>query len=450
MIIKIKICDVQHLKSLNFSIDLSKNSLVGIVGRNSVGKTTLMKALLNLKSADTFTKTSSEGIFTSTSAIEYDFDGKQIHFIYDPKLNTLNSKNRIDENLRTSLDVELPLPFGLRFNFYKSISDADSQIRQAVVLGKHKRPIELIDFLNSIYGTQKFNDLVEISIKNIPHYCILLPESRYIREDYLSSGEFFLIHLYRKIQSRCKLIAIDEIDISLDAAAQVHLIQKLRFFCKEYDVNILFTTHSLAMMRTLNEGELFSMQNHDGVVEVVPHSYAYLKSTLFGFKGWDRYILTEDLILKNFLEYLINRYCISALYEFKIIFVGTYGSVISLMSRNETEEFFHSKENVISILDGDVQENSIRQMPKVFVLPIDSVEKYIFDSYNKGELPTIKDYVATNNKKLFAKLISTNTLTEKALFDHICDKEAHKINIFAQNLISFLSKNISQSDNATT
>ena len=39
------------------------------------------------------------------------------------------------------------------------------------------------------------------------------------REDYLSSGEYFLIRLYRTIMSSARLIVIDEIDISLDAVA---------------------------------------------------------------------------------------------------------------------------------------------------------------------------------------------------------------------------------------
>ena len=44
-----------------------------------------------------------------------------------------------------------------------------------------------------------------------------------------------------------KLIVIDEIDISLDAAAQAKLVEQLRLSCQKYAVNIVFTTHSLTL-----------------------------------------------------------------------------------------------------------------------------------------------------------------------------------------------------------
>lgn len=62
-------------------------------------------------------------------------------------------------------------------------------------------------------------------------------------------------------------------------------------------------------MRTLKDGELFYMEESEGKVSVIPSSYNYIKSVLFGFKGWDRYILTEDAMLKSLLEYVLANYC---------------------------------------------------------------------------------------------------------------------------------------------
>ena len=41
-------------------------------------------------------------------------------------------------------------------------------------------------------------------------------------------------------------------------------------------------------------------------VELVPASYGYIKTLLFGFVDWDRYILTEDEVLHDFLEVVHN------------------------------------------------------------------------------------------------------------------------------------------------
>lgn len=439
MIINVAIKQIQHIENLFFSIDLSKNQLMGIVGRNGIGKTTLMKALLNLRSADTFKKTSSDTIFRQESIVEYDIDGTKIFFSFDKAISSLNSKQTIPDEVRSLIDVELPLPFGQRFNFYQSISSADAEIRKAIVLEDHQRPGELISFLNDIYNTNKFDDLVEIRLKSIPHYCITLPDSRYIREDYLSSGEYFLINLYRKIQSRCKLIVIDEIDLSLDAVAQVHLVRKLRDFCKQYEVNILFTTHSLAMMQTLTSGELFQMRNGDTGIEVFPESYAFIKSTLFGFKGWDRYVLTEDIVLSRFISFIIRKYCGDIFYEYKIIHVGAATSVVDLMLRNAKEEYLSTAENVRAILDGDQRAEKYAKKDGVFFIPIESVEKELFVHYKNGKLPSLGANPPNDPKKIYQKLIKRKLMTEAKIFEYICAAHEPKIVEFAKELSAFLS-----------
>jgi ABC-type Mn2+/Zn2+ transport system ATPase subunit len=84
--------------------------------------------------------------------------------------------------------------------------------------------------------------MVEVTAKGKRYYAIVKDDGTYIREDYLSSGEYFLINLYRTIKGSSQLIVIDEIDISLDAAAQANLAKWLRGFTK-YERKILY--HSL-------------------------------------------------------------------------------------------------------------------------------------------------------------------------------------------------------------
>ncbi|MET3105629.1 ABC-type dipeptide/oligopeptide/nickel transport system ATPase subunit [Oxalobacteraceae bacterium GrIS 2.11] len=439
MKLDIQIKNIQHIDSLSFSIDISKNKLVGIVGRNGVGKTTLIKALQNLHSADTFKRTSSDSIFRPDSEIKYAIDETEITFSFDPMIGSLNSKQHISDEIRSLIDVELPLPFGQRFNFYQSISSADSEIRKAIVLQDYRIPHELIEFMNDIYDSKKFKNLVEVRFKKTSCYCITLEDNRYIREDYLSSGEYFLINLYRKIQSRCKLIVIDEIDISLDAAAQVHLVRKLRDFCGQYGVNILFSTHSLAMMQTLEDGELHQMRCEDGIVRVVAESYAYIKSTLYGFVGWDRYILTEDILLVRFLEYIIKRYDVNAFYEYKIIYVGAAGSVVDLMRRNSQEKFLSEGENVISILDGDQKLEKYARKPNVFFIPIESIEKELFRFYEDKRLPSLGGYETKDPKKLFKKFVESRVLSATNIFEIICVENDRELSEFAVRLGDFLS-----------
>lgn len=100
-------------------------------------------------------------------------------------------------------------------------------MRTAIITTKYNKPDELIELLNFIYNSNRFDNLIEVEIAKKKFYSIVLADNYYIREDYLSSGEYFVISIYKLIQSGCNLIAIDEIDISLDAMAQVRFIKKL-------------------------------------------------------------------------------------------------------------------------------------------------------------------------------------------------------------------------------
>jgi ABC-type dipeptide/oligopeptide/nickel transport system ATPase subunit len=404
----ITLTDIQHIKGIQFGFDLGDNGLICITGKNGAGKTTLVKAIRNIINADTFTKTSSDGIFDLSSSIIYEFDGRKITFEYDETIKSLNSKDQIPDDLRSSISVELPIPYGERFNFFQRISDADFDIRKSIILDQYTFPEELIGFLQDIYANKKFEKLVEISIKGAKYFCILLPNGRYLREDYLSSGEYFLISLYRRIIKGCSLIVIDEIDISLDAAAQVRLVKKLREFSKKYYVKFVFTTHSLAMMRTLDADELFYMDLDPttGVSTITNVSYNYIKSILFGFTGWDKYILTEDDVLVEFLEYVILRFCTDVFYQYKIIFIGGGSNTTDLMKRNSTERFLADPENVITVLDGDQSNLRHSKGKKIYCIPIDSVEKILLADFLSGDFAgTIDIDAILDNTKGLAKYL---------------------------------------------
>lgn len=115
----LKIENVQHVRSAELTLDLEANGITCLVGRNGVGKTTLVKALRNLRIADTFKKTAVDSIFSNSSKIIYLCDPYEYVFTFDPKLQSLNCKTVVAQQVRDSLEVELPMPYGDRFNFFR-------------------------------------------------------------------------------------------------------------------------------------------------------------------------------------------------------------------------------------------------------------------------------------------------------------------------------------------
>ncbi|WP_219094484.1 AAA family ATPase [Pseudomonas sp. UMAB-40] len=442
MKLEVQILNIQHIKRMVVDLDLDSCKLTCVVGRNGVGKTTLVKAMQNLQFADTFAQTSPASIFNEQSSLVYLTEDAEYKFYYEPSIRALNSKDIIPDSVKRNIDVELPMPHGQRFNFYQNIVLADLDIRRSIVLEHYECPQELIDMLNDIYATSRFDNLVKIKVKKTDYYCVLLDDSKYIREDYLSSGEFFLISLYRKIKRGAKLIVIDEIDISLDAAAQTKLAAKLRGFCDNYRVNILFTTHSLPLMKTLNYGELFHLQEVDGVVSPYPVSYNFIKSLLFGFEGWDKYILTEDDVLQRFLEFIIARFCVGVFFKYKIIYIGGATNVVNLMCRNVVEEFLSSEKNVISVLDGDqIGQKHVVNFKNVHCIPLDSVEKKIYQDYRAG-VPELVDVVGdlqvNDDKDMYKKLTGRKLMSEDQMFDYLCRVYHGELLQFSEVLKVFL------------
>jgi ABC-type oligopeptide transport system ATPase subunit len=409
----ISIRNVQHIKKIDFSFDLADQSLVCITGKNGSGKTMLIKAIGNLINADILSKTSAPRAVSDDSEIRYEIDGQSIVFKYNKKLKVLDSRNTLPKALKDKLSVELPIPYGERFNFFQKISGIDKDIRSQVVLRKHSKPTELIDFLKAIYATNKFDDLVEIQVKDVPYYVIPYEDNYYLREDYFSSGEYFLISLYRRIRLKYLAVFIDEIDISLDAAAQVRLVEWLKKFKELYKTKFIFTTHSLAMMRTVSD-DLFCMEEKtDGSIAIEKRSYGFIKSTLFGFNGWEKYILTEDEVLKDFLTHLIDQHCARPFYQFKIIYVGGGTNTADLMQRNKIEKFFSDEyRNVVVVLDGDQKGTAHAKKENVYCIPMESVEKELLARCLLGEFwdtakfqalikdhERLADFMRGNNKK---------------------------------------------------
>ena len=430
---------IQHVAHLHLDVDLSKSGLMCLVGRNGAGKTTLVRALRNLSNSDTFIRTATPYAFSKKSRIVYDLDGEQVTFIYDSMLRSLDCREKIPKELRELVAAELPMPYGARFNYFKNASEVDQDIRTAIALATYRIPEELIAFLNAVYETERYSAMVEVRVRGKNYYALVRQDRTYIREDYLSSGEHFLINLYRTINGPSKLLVIDEIDLSLDAAAQANLPAWLRGFCYEYGCKILFTTHSLALMRQLEVEELFYMEEDAGQVSINPTSYSYAMAKLFGFEGYDRYILTEDKMLVAFIKHLIHRYCPETLLRYKIIFIGGASQVAGLIDGKEAEEFLASKETVVGILDADQRNEKFSGHPGIRMIPLDSVEEAILAaSREDAEFPfrsTRKDFT---KGKDFNHYLKQQGATQEQIFDYLITKHESAFQEISQFLRRFL------------
>ncbi len=359
-----------------------------LVGKNSAGKTTLLRCIRNIYLSNTFIETAAPYIFNNQSSIEYYFDNSLYTFSFNDKLKTIDSKQVIPEQIKEKFLVELPIPHGDRFNQFRKLIELDEQIRSKIAIGEYDKASDLIEFLNGIYKDNRFDNLKKTIIKKNEYYFILRDDEDrfYIREDYLSSGEYFVINLYRHIKSGKKIIYIDEIDISLDSTAQVNLLDSLRVICAKYNIFIVFSTHSLALMKTVKPEELFYIERNEetGEVTIENRSYNFIKSLLYRFVGYDKYILTEDECLEQYLHYILSK-SERPFFNYHIIYIGGGSQVVDLIVRNEQHQFLSPNDDVLAILDGDqIKEPYHKGCKNILFLPFDNIEMEILKRYEDG------------------------------------------------------------------
>ncbi len=270
---------------------------------------------------------------------------------------------------------------------------------------------------------------------------MLLDNGFYIREDYLSTGEYFVIQIYELMKKKCKLIVIDELDISLDSSAQVNLLRELRSYCGRFGVNLVFTTHSLVLMKSLLPEELYYLEVDPGMSIVKNVSYSYIKSVLFGYTDYDKYILTEDRVLNEFIQYILSDLPKLSSLRFIVIHVGGSENTVDLMDRNRHSGFFSANQgNVLTVLDGDQSENvRMRNRADIIFLPFLNIEHALEQHYLSGN-SGLPDVGKTSGKKdVYYRMRHTGGMTDRDIFEFLYRSHSELVEEFRSKLLSFLT-----------
>lgn len=441
MIVSVDIRALQHLADIRVSFDFSRDPLICMTSKNGVGKTSIIKALALLKDTAIISKTSS--VFSISDETQIDITINDDHYAFRSQQGELDTKDILRDE--TFLNVELPIPYGKRFSDFPALGSIDSILREMYIKGDSQDAHELIAFMRSVYkDDNKFQNLKVVNIKGVNYYFLPLDSNRYIREDYFSSGEYFVISIFRMITSSSQLIIIDEIDVSLDSSAQVSLMSAVRAICVERDKKVLFTTHSLPIMKTIYEygTPIFYLKNTDGVISHNQVSYSYIQLEMFGFQGYDRYIFTEDVTLEHYINLKLSE--METQNRVKVIYIGGCDNVVDLMRRNAATGFICPARNAIAVLDGDARAKHGRRSD-VILSPYDDIEDEIFRKFKEeNDLHNLPDVAPENAKskaywkKLMEKLDS-HSLTREDVFAILEHGYEANVAVFQQTLESFIN-----------
>ncbi|WP_416397397.1 AAA family ATPase [Allohahella sp. A8] len=444
---KIVLENIKGISRLCVEFEFSESNFLVITGKNGSGKTSLVKAYHLLKDPQIFSKSSGLNAIRADSRVIFDLDGfPPFEFFFNKKVGALDSRNVLPT--QNQIVAELPVPFGERFSQFSLIAKHDSEIRMNIAASQYRRATELIQFLADVYSAGKFDDLKVTRVNRTDFYFLLRENDFYTREDHFSSGEYFLIQLFRLITSGAKLILIDEVDVALDAAAQVKLYAAVKPLLRRFGARLSVISHSLAFMSTVEEGGLYYLEEIDGGIVLQMRSFGYIKSDLYGFSGYERYVLTEDEVLEGFLEYLIVRYSIQSYYRFVTIGVGGVNQLIMIVEKNDRSPVFSESANVLCVVDKDSKEIFARDYcgpTQVSFSPVSDIERYIFTK-RAGLFPDIPLplYRESTNEKKASKsywryLTVDHAIGKNEIYKALVDSEPSLSLELADSLRHFLS-----------
>ncbi|MCG8054036.1 MAG: hypothetical protein JAZ15_22890 [Candidatus Thiodiazotropha endolucinida] len=445
---KVSIRGVNNIQSLDIEFEYPDSRIIVVTGRNGVGKTTVIKSFGLPSEPNIFTKTYGDDVLSGASLAAFELSGMNpFSFHFNPDLRAFDSRDSIPND--GEVVAELPIPYGARFQQFSKIAKYDEELKINIASSDYGSAIDLIKFLSEVYSTDKFDGLLATRIGNNEFYFILKDDDYYIREDHFSSGEFFLIQLYRLISTGASLILVDELDVALDAVAQVNLYSAIKPILKARDSRLIVVSHSLAFFSTVDEDGLYYLERTGDQILLEARSFGYVKSDLFGFRGYDRYILTEDPVLEGFIEFLIRHYSIDCHYQHITIGVAGDNQLKMIVDKNDTQQIFTSSDKVLCVVDGDVflgLKQKYDGPTRILSTPVDDLESYLYLNRNvllsDVELPNYQESakVKQASKSYWKWLLKDRGFSTDELYRVIIDAEGVDVAPLTEEIRGFLRR----------
>lgn len=215
----------------------------------------------------------------------------------------------------------------------------------------------------------------------------------------MSTGENLLLTILDSIQYRLKkevfgenpaFMFLDEIELALHSSALRRLVFFLQEISQKYNTMILFSTHSIELIRSISASNIYYLQNYvDGSLGLINPCYPIyatrnLESSNYGH---DYLILVEDNLSKMIVEKILADKHLLSNKRVLVIAIGGWCQVINFAYDAIRTNLMIKNTKILIILDGDIEYEAKQYMKNEHIgfanypnfLPIKSLEKYLLD-----------------------------------------------------------------------
>lgn len=402
--INVKIHNIKNIDDFEFNIPTDKG-LYALTGENGSGKSTVIScaaASFYVPSFYDYFGNPREGAF-----IKFDFDGKKRSV--KEKDGRWLSPSRT-EFLGITGFYEGSIVFGNRFK------DIDYSLLGKLASVEKEKLEAASDFVKKSLGSilhdddeyyknlyvLKYDSAKEMKLQRTPYY--YENKGALISQLNMSTGENLLLTILSSIERRLKkdvygdtpaYMFLDEIELALHSSALRRLVFFLKNIAEKNNTVVLFSTHSIELIRSIDPERIFYLQRHvDGSMEAINPCYpVYATRNLESSNyGHDYIILVEDDLAKKIVERILREKRLLSNKRVLVIAVGGWTQVLRFAYDTIRSNLALSTTKILIILDRDIKNCVPKFIKNEHIgfaiepnyLPIKSLEKYLLDKLTKN------------------------------------------------------------------
>lgn len=400
--IAVKIHNVKNIDDFAFEIPVEKG-LYALTGENASGKSTVIScaaAAFYVPSFDDYFGSPREGAY-----IEFDFDGRK---------RSVKEENGKWKNPSKTLGItgfyEGSIVFGNRFK------DIDYSLLGKLATIKFEQLNNASDFAKKSLGSILHDDADYYKtlyvLKNAEAKQLGLQRATYyyknkgalISQLNMSTGENLLLTILSSIERRLKkkvygeppaFMFLDEVELALHSSALRRLVFFLKDIVEKNNTVVLFSTHSIELIRSISAENIFYLQRHvDGRIEVINPCYpVYATRNLESSNyGHDYIIMVEDDLAKTIVERILRDKRLLSNKRILVISIGGWTQVLRFAYDTIRSNLALSTTKILIVLDRDIKDSVAGFMKNERMgfsiapnyLPIKSLEKYLLEKLVKN------------------------------------------------------------------
>ncbi len=277
MTTRIAIRNLKNIRLLEFEIPPPGAYL--LTGTNGSGKTSLLTCLSRLRNSGAFQRGFRSSAHKSLdshrgASVEYQINDQSVTYTYvEERWAPLPRKN-------SGLLATCGYP-----EVAYIAADADRVEPQQQEFAPRRvqpTPQTLRDAMNTIFSTTRFSELCFLNInRGGKNRAYLIKQAQagkptlYFSERNFSLGELCVLKLLLALDHIAdnSLVLIDELELAIHPRAQTQLFQYLTQFSKQKNLTIIFSTHSVTLIKGTDRSKVLFLQNAHGIVTYTKGCY---------------------------------------------------------------------------------------------------------------------------------------------------------------------------------